>query len=334
MRGLSNIRLRYTGLVNFASQLFTIVTGFLFVVTVTRNLTTTEFGVWQNISDVLGYALILIGVIPFSATRYLSQGHRDAIKTGIVANILVSVPLTGIFMFLSPYLASTIGTNPLYFQVAAFEILLLYLLQVLQGSVLAIVPHLLGFGTTIYEVTKIVLGIVLVIHFDMGLVGAIAAVVASQTILSFFYLITIRGYLKEKIKWNYLRSWWRMSVILVYGELGDRLGALGPILLILMWGTTARAYVGAALTIAVMISYSNALAMALYPKLLAELHSSSVEAALKLTMLFAIPMTGGIIILSDSLLTILKPDYSAASIILSIYAIVYLLDCFSATMNT
>jgi O-antigen/teichoic acid export membrane protein len=329
-----NIRLRYAGLINFACQLFTIVTGFLFVITVTRNLTTADFGIWQNISDILGYALILAGAMPFSVTRYLSQGHRDAPRTGIAANLLISIPITAFFLFLSPRLASIIGADVLYFEAASLEISLLYLLQILQGTVLALSPHLLGYGAIVYEVTKIALGIVLVPILGLGLTGAILAVVASQAILSIFYLITTRDYLGEMISWGYIRSWWKASLINVYSTVGDRASTIGFIFLILTWGPIARAYVGAAVTVAVMIAYSNTLATALYPKLLAELDTSTVEAALRLSMLFAIPMTGGVIILSVPLLNILKPEYTMASTIVCVYAVSYLLDCFSSIMNT
>jgi O-antigen/teichoic acid export membrane protein len=106
------------------------------------------------------------------------------------------------------------------------------------------------------------------------------------------------------------------------------------ILLILIWGTAARAYVGAAVTIAVMISYSTTLATALYPKLLAKPDPIIVETAFKLIILFAIPMVGGILILSNQLLTVLKTDYAAASIVLCVYAIAYLLDSLATTLDT
>ena len=42
-------------------------------------------------------------------------------------------------------------------------------------------------------------------------------------------------------------------------------------------------------------------------------------------------MAGGILILSNQLLTVLKTDYAAASIVLGVYAVAYLLDSFAAT---
>jgi O-antigen/teichoic acid export membrane protein len=330
---MSNIRFRYTGLVNFAAQLLTIVTGFFFSVTVTRNLTTIEFGVWQYIEDILGYAIMLSGIIPFSIVRYLARGDRDVVKTGVASNTLLSLPIIGLFLILSPYFASIIGTNPLFFQVASLHVLMFYILPAVQGAVSVRTPHILGYGTVIYELSKVAIGIVLVTYFRTGLLGAIIAVLTAQAALTSFYLTSVREDLRERINWRYLRSWWKISFINLYGIPGGLLGSLGMIVLILIWGATARAYVGAAITIAVMVSYSTALATALYPKLLAKPDPTTVETALKLIMLFAIPMVGGIIILSEQLLTILKTDYAAASIVLWVYAISYLLDSFSNILN-
>ncbi len=302
--------------------------------TVTRNLTTADFGAWQNIGDLLGYATILSGILPFSIVRYVARGHPDAMKTGIVANTILSLPITVIFLLLSPYLASIIGVNPLYFQIASLHVLMLYIIPAVQNAVYAKMPHILGYGTVIFELSKVTVGIILVTYFRTGFLGAIISVVIAQVTMTLFYLLSIRVDLNKRINWLYLRSWWKISFIVLYGTIGNRIVSFGMILLILAWGTVARAYVGAAVTIAVIISYSKTLATALYPKLLAKPDPSTVETALKLIMLFAIPMAGGAIILSGQLLTVLKADYASASMALGVYAIAYLLDSLASTLDT
>ena len=215
---MSHIRFRYTGFVNFAAQLLSIATGFIFVVTVTRNLTTADFGAWQNIGDLLGYATIFSGIIPFSVVRYTARGHADAMRTGIAANTLLSLPITGIFLLFSSFFASVIGANPLYFQIASLHVLMFYILPAVQNAVYAKKPHILGYGTVIYELTKVAVGIVLVAYFRTGLVDIFAVVIA-QLAMTSFYLVSIRGYLEGRINWGYLRSWWKVSFIILYGTI-------------------------------------------------------------------------------------------------------------------
>ena len=331
---MSDIRLRYTGFINFAAQILSIATGLLFVVTVTRNLSTTDFGAWQNIGDLLGYATILSGVVPFSVIRHAARGHTDAIKTGIVANTLLSLPITGVFALFSFFFASLVDSNPLYYQAASLHVIMFYVLPAIQNAVQARKPHALGYGTAVYELAKVSIGVFLVAYLQTGLVGAIVAVVIAQVAMTAFYLISIREYLHGQINWSYLRSWWKTSFVVIYGTVGNRLLSLGMILLILLWGTAARAYVGAAVTFAVIISYSTTLATGLYPKLLAKPDSETVESALRLVLLFAVPMFGGILILSGQLLTVLRIDYAMASIVLYVYAIAYLLDSLGTALDT
>ncbi|MDH5770427.1 MAG: hypothetical protein OEZ25_03975, partial [Candidatus Bathyarchaeota archaeon] len=58
----SDIRLKYSGLVVFGSYILSVATGLAFVLMITRNVSTEEFGVWGNISDLSNYFILLSGV--------------------------------------------------------------------------------------------------------------------------------------------------------------------------------------------------------------------------------------------------------------------------------
>ncbi|SVD37267.1 uncharacterized protein METZ01_LOCUS390121, partial [marine metagenome] len=55
---MSKIRVTYSGLISFATNLVTVVTGLIFVIIVTRTLTIEEFGTWGLISGLFAYAVI------------------------------------------------------------------------------------------------------------------------------------------------------------------------------------------------------------------------------------------------------------------------------------
>ena len=96
----------------------------------------------------------------------------------------------------------------------------------------------------------------------------------------------------------------------------------------------ARAYYGAAVTIANIISYSGFLALALYPRLLSGSSVEDVPISLKLVMMFAIPMTAGVMVLSDSYLTILKLVYAEARPVLILLAMNFLCVGLSPVFST
>jgi len=48
----SEIRLKYSGLIVFASRLLSVATGIAFVLMITRSVSEKQFGIWGNINDV------------------------------------------------------------------------------------------------------------------------------------------------------------------------------------------------------------------------------------------------------------------------------------------
>ena len=56
---MSKIRVTYSGLISFATNLVTVVTGLIFVIIVTRTLTIEEFGTWGLISGLFAYAVVI-----------------------------------------------------------------------------------------------------------------------------------------------------------------------------------------------------------------------------------------------------------------------------------
>jgi O-antigen/teichoic acid export membrane protein len=328
------IRLRYSGFTYFASKAFSIFTGFIFVIAVTRNISSHDFGVWQNIGDMVSYFVILSGVIPAWVTRYVARDQENAATTGLLTNFAMSIPFLLVWLFFAPEFSKIADSSSLYYTVAFLMILGSYLKPALEGIAQAKKPHLLGWDVAIHESTMVSLGIVLVMILKFGLLGALMAVITSNFIDVVFYILTLRGILARRVNWGYLRNWFRASTVSIYGMVGDRLAASNTILLIIYSGATARAYFGAAYTVAVVISYVSTVAVGLYPKLLAGGTGKDVETVLKSMYMFAIPMVFGTIVLARPLLAILNPVYDVATSVLYLMAISFLPWCLSTTLDT
>ena len=328
------IRLRYSGLTFFASKAFSIVTGFIFVIAVTRNVSSYDFGVWQNIGDMVGYFVILSSVVPGWVTRYVARNQDNAATTGLLTNLAISIPFIVAWILLAPQFAKIAGAPGLYYVLACLMILGTYLKPALEAIAQAKKPHLLGFDVVIHELTMISLGIILVMVLRYGLLGALVAVISSNFVDVLFYLVGLRGVIGRATNWGYLKSWLKSSTISVYGMIGEKLGATNMVLLLIYSGATARAYVGAAYAVALSISYVSTLAVALYPKLLAGGRGEDVETTLRLMFMFAIPMVAGTLVLAQPLLSILNPMYGVAAPVLYLLAISFLPYCLSIVLDT
>jgi len=312
----SDIRLKYSGLIVFASYVLSVATGLAFVLMITRNVSIEEFGVWGNVSDLSNYFILLSGIIPFWAIRFVAREHGGAAKTGFIANIFISVAATSIYLALVP-----IVLHAILYTIASAQIFELHLTSALEAVLSAKQPQTIGYAVLIFEACKVLLGFTLIILLKLGLQGALYSIIISYTIRIAFYMKLTARELKERVNWSYLKEWLKASPINIYNIVGNRIAAFTLILLFVYGGELARAYHGAAATFTGIIGYSSLLAFALYPRLLSESNSEDVSVSLRLVMTFAIPMTVGVMILSDSYLTILNVDFAEAKPVLLLLAI-------------
>jgi O-antigen/teichoic acid export membrane protein len=333
----SNIRLKYSGFVLFASRLLSVATGIAFILMVTRSVSPEEFGIWGNVLDLIGYFTLFAGVLPFWTTRFVAREYAGSAKTGLLANIFISVASASFYLALVPIILSSLQISGIYsilYVTMSIQILELHTTFAMEAILRTKQPQTIGFGLLIHEVCKVLLGFALIIQFKLGLLGALYSIILSYLILIAFYSKIISKELKENFRCNYLKEWFKGSSINVYNIIGDRIIAFSSILLFIYGGELARAYFGAAATIATIIGHSSFLAFALYPRLLSGGNIEDVSTSLKLVMMFAVPMTAGIMVLSSSYLTILEIAYAEARPALLLLAITVLCRIMSGVFST
>jgi O-antigen/teichoic acid export membrane protein len=309
------VRLRYSGFVVFTTQILSLITGLVFTLLLTRNMTTDQFNVWTNIFDYTGYFLLFNPVIPFWATRFVARGKEGAVKTSVSAQLTIALVSTVIYFPVIVLISNAIGTSsylPIYL-IAGFYILTFYSITIFESILQCVKPQFVGYGLMIEEIVKVTIALVLILGFKQLFLGAILGLVVSCVVQVFFYIYILRGYLKQKVHWGYLKEWIKGSPAIVYNAVGGQLLSFVFILLFLYGGSGARAYYQAALTFTVIISYANSLAFALYPKLLAKsCNDEQIGVSFRTVMMLAIPFAAITMVMSMSFLTILKLDYSAA----------------------
>lgn len=332
------IRVQYSGFIVFAAQILSIATGLIFTLLLTRNMTKQEYGIWSNIFDFIGYFTLFSGLFPFWVTRFVARGKEGAVKTGLLANLIVGMVSMIIYLPLISSIAGAFNISGVYvalYIVASLQIINLHLIGALESCVRAVKPQAIGYGLLIEEVCKISIAIVVIIGFHQLFLGAMLSLIAAASIQVAYYVRLLVGDLRQRIQWNYLKEWLKGSSANLYNAAGNQLAAFIFILLFIYGGQAARGEYQAAATFASIVGYSSFLAFALYPKLLAKNSLEDVSLSLKTVLMFAIPMTLIIITMSRSLLTILNVFYSAASpalILLTIDSFVLLMSQFYTSL--
>jgi hypothetical protein len=322
---LGEVGLRYPGFILFASRLLSVVTGMLFVIIVTRNLSSYEFGVWGNMGDLLAYFTLVAYMMPFWSKRFLARGYSEAAKTGVVTNLLICAPMLASYAIFLPSILAILGVREDYllaYMLISLQIPETYVISAFESILHIKRPQGMGYGLLVYETFKLAAAYVLVFHLGLGLLGAVYAVIMAYGAQILFYFTLIREYLlMGKVRWSYVREWVKGSFLNLYEAAGGRIYAIPLIMLFAYGGGAARAFYGAARTVAGIIGYSSSLALGLYPRLLVKADSKDASTVLNTVLMFALPMAAGAIALSDSYMVLLNPIYEAARPILIILSI-------------
>jgi O-antigen/teichoic acid export membrane protein len=316
----NEIRIQYSGFIIFAAQLLSVVTGLVFTLLLTRNLSQADFGVWSNIFTVLGYFTIASGLLPFWITRFAARKMEGAIKTGFSATLVIALVGMAVYIpFTFPYMQAANTQAPIYLTVyllASLEILNIYLVALLEGSVRAVKPQAIGYGLLVEEGTKvtIALSLLLTLGFSQILLIAMVSIISGAAIQVLYYIRLLAPSLKAKIHWNYLRQWLKGSTVNIYNAVGSQL--LSFIFVLLFFspvGKTATGDLQAAITFANIIGYASFVSYAVYPRLLSNSCSEQeVALSFKTTLMAAFPLATITLSMPTSLLTILNGQYSVA----------------------
>ena len=94
---MSGIRVTYSGLISFVFGISSVITGLIFTLIVTRNLTQTEFGTWSLIGGLTSYVLIINPIIAYWTTREIARGNKIA-KTSLLSSSSLSILAVGIYL--------------------------------------------------------------------------------------------------------------------------------------------------------------------------------------------------------------------------------------------
>jgi len=325
--------LGYPGLVMFSAHLFSAATGLVFTIMVVRSLSQAEFGIWQNMSDLVFYFTALENVVPFWAKRFVARGFRGSGETGLACSLLLGACVALLYGALAPFLMSIMGVGGSYllpYMLIAIQVFEIYALRGLGATLHPCRPQAVGYAIVVKEVTKVIMGYLLLWIAGLGLVGVVVSVLSAHAAQITFSFIMARGFLSGGFNWSYVREWAKGSFLPVYSFFGQRMPTLALFILFALAGDVARGYYGAAQAIGLVVFYTSFMAYALYPRLLARGSGSrsgpeDVERSLKLVLMFSIPMTVGAMLIPDVLLLGLYrlTEYAAASLILMVLAPYY-----------
>jgi O-antigen/teichoic acid export membrane protein len=315
------ISMRRTGLVVFSARIGSIFTGLVFLLLMTRSLSSQQFGLWEVILDVVTFASYPSGLLVYWATRDIARGQMKG-KTALGINFALSAVGIGIYVGLSHFTAGTVKADWTTFLLAVLLVPIGYWNQAANAIVSGYNPVVAGYSVISSEACKLLVAIPALLVFHAGIDGVILALMAANLAqaATSTYLCTDALKLPFDLdagkKWM-TRSWLTSLTAIPYivGIADTYVASLAA------GGTILVGYYQAAFSVATLAGYSIYLAAALYPLLLRGGGSDELPTiTLDLSLLFGIPLAVGAAALAKPILFILKPTYAEGSTALMILA--------------
>ncbi|MGA2198700.1 MAG: hypothetical protein ABSG45_02050 [Nitrososphaerales archaeon] len=317
------ISVRRTGFTVFSFRLVSVFTGLIFLLMMTRTLSTAQFGLWEVVLDLVTFASYPAGLLVYWATRDIARGRMLG-KTALGMNLALSALGMVLYVGLSFFTGGRVGQSDLMtFLLAIFLVPIGYWNQAANSIVSGYDPIIQGYSTMASEISKLAFAYPLLIVFHVGIDGVILSLMAANFAQAATSTFLARGALALPFDPEAGRRWVRRSWLPSLSTLPYVLGVADTFVATLaVGGTTTVGFYQAAFAVATLAGYSYYLGAALYPLLLRGGAGSEdlPTITLDLSLLFGIPMAVGAAVLAKPILFVLNPKYVQSSNALMILA--------------
>lgn len=312
---MSNVRVTYSGLISFLVGLSSVFTGLIFILIVTRKLSPEDFGTWALIGSIIGYIVISERIISYWTTRQIARGENVG-KTSVTSSLLFVIGATLMYLLIVLVFPKDSNVNIQSMMLGIVLIPAHYLSQTFTGINLGHKPHAVSIGLLIFEISKVPAALVFVYFAQLGLDGAILALLIAFIIRIIVQIKFAKSKISNPFNLSVLKNWIRLSWISIYSSATKLIISFDILLYSLITGSVLGvAYYAASFTIASLVAHSALISQALAPKLLAHGDHKHIGENLTLMLYFAIPLLAISILFAKPALFALNPIYQDAWII-------------------
>ena len=310
---MSEIRVTYSGLIALLAAFAGVGFGLIFMVIVTRTLSIEEYGTWGLIIGLLAYGGILDSLVHVWVIRETARG----VKSGKTATLLG----TGIFstagVFVYIIAAFIVGLETQIDQsILLFAVILLptiFLMKNLNSMNQGWKPQITSYANLISESIKIPTVLIFLLFLDMGVSGVILSLLIAGIGGCTVHLILGRTRLQDKINIEFVKKWFKLSWIPLYGKIATLLFATDVIVFSIIVGSVEGvALMTAALVIANLASFAKSISSSVYSKLLESEKRNYLRENISQLFYFIIPLAALSLTFARPGLSTLNPLYEIA----------------------
>ncbi len=324
---LASIRVRYSTIMNYVSEMYRLVLAILFTLVIVRKLTVPEYGLWTTI---MGVVSILTGVHSIWCTwslRYYARKRYDMVSVAYAMSLAYAPISLGTLLLIGYLYSSVLGWGFTAFALASLMLISEAFNMFLRSLILGSRPYIEGKILVVRVTIRLVVAYVLVVIFHLGLLGVVLAVtVCSLAVTLLRYVVMRRNDImipKPRMWYDGVSKLLKNSYISLISYLSSLVMNLDrPLVTALTSSTDLTAYLGVAcIPRNVIVRSSGALSSGLTSKLLRAPSSRDVEDVLRIALILNVGMISLLITLAKPILSMFKATYIDAWLLLVLMGI-------------
>ncbi len=318
---MNDIRVTYSGLISLVLGVINIPLGFVFMLIVTRILSTTEYGTWGLISGIIVYATIVEPMISYWTIREVARNQNSG-KTSLLSGWLFSLVGIVIYLISAYFISGKTNADQNVILLGSILVPLIFSNRILHAITIGWKPQGISYAQIIFGVTQIPAGFALIYFLKLGTPGVIYSVAIAYGISIIFLLIYNKEKIQGCIKKEYIVKWIKFSWLTLYPALGGVILFLDvAIFSIITESVIGLAFWTASLAITTIIVSSGVMSVAIYSKLLQGKEKEFLSNSLRHLFYFSILFTALVITFAKPGLFALNPEYASAELVVIVLAI-------------
>jgi O-antigen/teichoic acid export membrane protein len=297
-----------------------------------RSLDLSGFGTWEVIVTLVTFSSYPVGMVAYWATRDVARGRLVG-RTALVASAILSA--LGLVIYLGFALAtySRLAASVTPFLLGALLVPLSYLNAAASAVVTGYRPSVYGTSLIVSELAKLGVAYEGLYVFHIGIDGVILALLTAYLVQSVTSTYMVRNAMTEKFDPLEVKRWAKLWWLPALSYLAADLAVADTYIVALIHGTTVVGAYQAAFIVASIVTYASGLVFSMYPLLLKGGDIRLPSISLDFSLLFAIPMAAGCIVLAGPILFVFKPEYTIGATGLGILAVMFVFNNISLLLD-
>ncbi len=337
---ISEIRVRYSTILGFISQLYRLVISVGFTLFVTRKLTVSQYGMFTTMM-----AVCLILSFPYGLTnlwiiRYYARKKNELVSAAITIAIIYA-PIGGILALSTIFIFANLPDyEPILSIISSMIVVAYFLISVFRSIIASSKPYIEAKVTVFRETFRLVLAYIFVVILLLKTVGALAAVLVSfilSCVVYAYYMKKHRLYFpKPSINIDTIKKVLSNSYISFMNMLSNMIMTFErPVVTLLSGSTIIAAYLGVSyIPRSIILQSSGSMIQGLNARLLRSPSKKDIEDVLRIISIINIGMLLSLITFSPYILSLFRSDYINAELLFILYAIEAIVIAYSNTFRT